>query len=70
MKRFVLRLMFANLCSCTRQVITETRVCSLSLPITMNRAVHDKVVMYFRAGISWEMQEGKDKLNAGIHDSL
>lgn len=36
----------------------------------MNRAACDKVDMYFRAGISWEMQEGKDKLNAGIHASL
>lgn len=70
MEWLVLRLMFADLCSCTGQVITETRVCSLRLPITMNRAAHDKVVMYFRAGISWEMQEGKDKLNAGIHASL
>lgn len=70
MKWLILRLLFADLCSCTGQVITEICVCSLSLPIAMNRAARDKVGMYFRAGVSWEMQEGKDKLNAGIHASL
>lgn len=48
MKWLVLRLMFANLCSCAGQVITETRVCSLSLPIAKSQAARDKVVMYLK----------------------
>lgn len=36
----------------------------------MTQAACSKVVMYFRAGESDKIQEGKEEANAGIHASI
>lgn len=36
----------------------------------MNQVAHGKTGTGFRVHTNWEMQEGKDKLNSGVHTSL